>query len=233
MTRRTVAVLAVLALSALAGCTNTPATPASSSPATSGSPTQSPAAEVPRTIPASAFFEMPRDRARGGREPASGSQLPLKVCDDVLAPGPGVLASAVMMQAYKGPQDPPESIPSGVLYQTIRTYEGENAAAFLDRVRGGLADCTSYQDGGVTLKVKTAPLSGAGDEALTIDRSQPQLDLPGNPVGGEQTNRVVVVRMGAVVTILDDTEYERSSSDPAVVQVFVDEATKAIRSWLG
>ena len=234
MTHRPVAVLAGFAFAALGGCatTTTPATPSPAAATSSAPASGSSSLDAPRTIPESAFFDMPRDRARGERQKATGSQL-RAVCDDVFAPGAGVVASAVTMQPYKGPQDPPESIPAGVLYQTIRTYEKDNAAAFMNRVRDGLAACPSYQDGGVTLRVKSAPLPGVGDEALTVDRVQPQLDLPGNPVKGEQTNRTVVVRMGVVVTILDDTEYERSSSDPATVTVFVDEATKAIRAWLG
>ena len=50
---------------------------------------------------------------------------------------------------------------------------------------------------------------------------------------GEQTNRIVVMRFGAVVTVLYDGEYERSSSDPAVVATFVNDATKAIQNWRG
>jgi hypothetical protein len=177
---------------------------------------------------------MPADLWRDERTSAGGGQTLPQLCDEELAPGTGVVASATMRHLYKGPQDPPTTVPSGVLYQTIRLYDGDGAAQFMRRVRDGLADCASYQDGPATIRVKTAPLSGVGDEALTIDRVQPQRNLPGDlePGGGEQTNRVVVIRFGTVVTILNDTEYERSSSEPAIVEVFVREAARAIRSWL-
>ena len=156
------------------------------------------------------------------------------LCDRELAAGPGVVASAAMKHLYKAPDDPPGNIPAGVLYQSIRSYQADNAARFMDRLRDGLADCTSYRAGSTTIDVRTAPLAGVGDEALTIDRVQPQRDLPGNPdpAGGQQTNRIVVIRIDAVVTILNDTEYERSSSDPAIVDIFVREATRAIHTWL-
>jgi hypothetical protein len=42
----------------------------------------------------------------------------------------------------------------------------------------------------------------------------------------------VVIRFGTVVTILNDTEYERTSSVPAIIEIFVREATHAIQTWL-
>lgn len=66
---------------------------------------------------------------------------------------------------------------------------------------------------------------------MTFDLVQPQTDLPGNPVGGEQVNRVVTIRVGDVVTVLRDTEYERSSGDPAVVADFARRAVAAIEDW--
>ena len=239
---RLLATLAALAAVAVGGCTATggattgqPGTPspASATPTASGG-SASRSAEAPRTIPASAFFEMPANLRRDERKPAGGGQTLPQLCDDELAPGTGVVASAAMMHVYKGPNDPPSNVPAGVLYQSIRSYEGNGAAQFMDRLRDGLADCASYRDGVATIRVRTAPLSGVGDEALTIDRVQPQRNLPGDldPAGGEQTNRVVVIRFGTVVTILNDTEYERTSSVPAIVEVFVREAAQAIRTWL-
>jgi hypothetical protein len=138
-----------------------------------------------------------------------------------------------MMNVYRQPDGPADAVPQGVLYQTIRSYGGDGAAAFMERARDGLADCRSYRNGTTTVKVRTKPLSGVADEALTIDLIQPQLDLPGNPTGGEQTNRVVVTRFGTVVTLLYDGEYERSSSIPELVDTFVREAAQAIRTWRG
>jgi hypothetical protein len=156
-----------------------------------------------------------------------------KLCDGELAAGTGAVASAAMLTVYKRPEDPADSVPHAVLYQTIRSYSGDNAAAFMDRLDKELPGCRSYKDGKATVKVKTAPLRSDADEAVTIDLVRPQTDLPGNPVKGEQTNRIVVMRFDSVVTVLYDAEYERSSSVPAIVDTFVREATKAIESWRG
>jgi hypothetical protein len=184
------------------------------------------------TIPVSAFFEMPTNMRRE-RQPSNGDAAVPKLCNRELAAGAGAVASAVMMNIYQGPNAPEGSIPDGVLYQTIRLYSGNSAAAYMNRVRAGLANCTSYRDGTSTVKVRSRALSGVADEAVTIDLVRPQLDLPGNPTGGEQTNRVVVMRFGTAVTVLYDAEYERSSSVPAYVDIFVREAAKAIRAWRG
>jgi hypothetical protein len=235
--RRLLTMLAVTAV-AVAGCSTTgdPA-PATSSPVSaaptataSGGVPASPSADAAPTIPASAFLAMPEDM-RADRQEADGAEAVPRLCDRELAAGEDVTASAAMMNVYRQPDAPADAVPHGVLFQTIRSYRGDGAAAFMDRARDGLADCASYRDGGNTVTVRTKPLTGVADEALTIDLIQPQLDLPGNPTGGEQTNRIVVMRFGTVVTVLYDGEYERSSSIPELVDTFVREAARAIRAW--
>ncbi len=229
--------LAAVTAVAVTGCGTGTTAPGASSQVTaaptataSGGVSASPSADAARTIPASAFFEMPEDMRRD-RQEAEGSVAVPELCDRELAAGDGVVASAAVMNLYQQPDGPADAVPQGVLYQTIRTYGGDGAAAFMDRVRDGLADCVSYRSGENTVKVRPKPLPGVADEALTIDLVQPQLDLPGNPTGGEQTNRVVVMRFGTAVTILYDGEYERSSTIPELVDTFVREAAKAIRAW--
>lgn len=241
--RRRTRIMVVTAATALAvaGCGTTgdtvTATPQTSGPAgtapaatASGDPAASASAGATPTIPASAFFEMPATMRRD-RGQAEGAAAVPELCDGELAPGDGVQASAAMMSSYTQPDDPADAVPHGVLYQTIRSYGGDGAAAFMDRARDGLADCTSYRQGESTVTVRSKPLSGVADEALTIDLVRPQLDLPGDPTGGEQTNRIVVMRSGSAVTVLYDGEYERSSSIPALVDTFTREAAKAIRAW--
>ena len=233
--------LAALTAVAVTGCS------ANGGSGTSASGTSSPVTAAPtgaasvevsaspdaaRTIPATAFFEMPA-KMRRERQAAEGSAAVPKLCGGELAAGDGVVASAAMRSLYEGPDAPEGSVPHGVLFQTIRSYSGDGATAFMERARDGLADCKSYRSSENTIKVRTKPLSGAADEALTVDLVQPQLDLPGDPTGGEQTNRVVVMRFGSVVTVLYDSEYERSSSEPEYVDTFVAEAAKAIRGWRG
>lgn len=241
--RQLLALLACFAAVAVGGCAATngvttgqpgPPSPISATPTpTVGPGSASGSAQAPRTIPASAFFQMPTGLRRDDHRPVQGSQTLPRLCNQELAPGTGVVVSTAVMHVYKGPNDPP-STTRGVLYQTIRSYDGDGATQFMNRIRSDLAACASYQDGNVTVRVRTAPLSGVGDEALIIDRVQPQRNLPGDlePAGGEQTNRAVVIRFGTVVTILNDTEYERSSSTPATVDIFIREATQAIRTWL-
>ncbi len=243
MVYRSSSLLALAVMTAVAGCGSTGGagtTAAGTSSQVTAAPTGSaaggasaaPPAGAARTIPAAAFFEMPAKMGRE-RKQADGSAAVPQLCDRELAAGDGVLASAAMMSVYQQPDAPAGSVPQGVLYQTIRSYGGDSAVAFMNRARDGLAGCASYRNGENTIKVRTKPLSGVADEALTIDLVQPQLDLPGDPTGGEQTNRVVVMRLGTVVTVLHDTEYERSSSIPGLVDTFVREAAEAIRAWRG
>jgi hypothetical protein len=220
-----------------AGTATTAAPPTSSRATAAPAPTASaPSSPAPttgtaRTIPASAFIEMPKNMRREERRAAEGSAAVPKLCNRELAAGDGVVASAAMMTLYKRPDDPAGSVPHGILYQTIRSYEGDGATRFMDRARDGLAKCKSFSTGKYAVKVRTKPLSGAADEALTIDLVQPQLDLPGDPTGGDQTNRIVVLRFGTAVSVLYDSEYERSSSVPELVGTFTREAAKAIRAW--
>jgi hypothetical protein len=241
--RRALPAIAVVTALTVTGCGTTDgagptSTGTASQPVTAPAVTGSGKVAVPpssaatRTIPSTAFFEMPGNMRRE-RRPAEGSAAVPELCDRELAAGDGVVASAAMMSLYKQPDDPAGSVPQGVLYQTIRAYSGDAAAAFLDRARDGLAECDSYRNGETTVTVRTKPLPGVADEALTIDLVQPQLDLPGNPTGGEQANRVVVMRFGTTVTVLYDSEYERSSSIPELVDTFIEEAAKAIRAWRG
>ncbi|MBL7253262.1 hypothetical protein [Paractinoplanes lichenicola] len=206
--------------------------PASSPPSAVAAAGSAPSPSAAQTIPASAFFQMPGDMKRE-QQKADGATAVPKLCGRELAAGKGVVASAALMNLYQAPEAPEGSVPQGILYQTIRSYEGDSAAAFMDRARDGLAACKSYKTAENTVKVQTKPLPGTADEALHINLVQPQLDLPGNPTGGTQTNTVVVLRFGSVITILNDAEYERSSSDHDFVLIFTDEATKAIRSWRG
>jgi hypothetical protein len=236
-------VLIIAAASVVAGCSSTGTTgttPAGTSSQGVGGPagtasvgtSPAPSGGAARTIPASAFFQMPANMRRE-RMAADGAKAVPELCDRELAAGAGVVASAAMMNIYQQPTDQAGSVPHGVLYQTIRSYDADGAAEFMDRARADLAGCTSYGSGKNKVKVQSKPLSGVADEALTIDLVRPQLDLPGEPTGGNQTNRVVVIRSGTVVTVLNDTEYERSSSIPALVDTFVRESTKAITAWRG
>ncbi|GAA0522082.1 hypothetical protein Ade02nite_63530 [Paractinoplanes deccanensis] len=228
--------LAATTAVAIGGCGSTTTSPSAPSSQASDAPavetSAAPSSFAPRTIPATAFLQLPETMRRDHKK-ADGSAAVPRLCDGELAAGAGVVASAAMMNTYQQPDAPAGSVPHGLLYQTIRSYDGDEAHAFMQRARDGLADCKTYKSNENTITVRTKQLSGAADEALTIDLVQPQLDLPGNPTGGEQTNRIVVMRFGTVVTILFDDEYERSSSDPKLVDTFVQEAEKAIHTWRG
>ncbi|MEV4342940.1 hypothetical protein AB0J83_00470 [Actinoplanes sp. NPDC049596] len=234
MAARSPVLLSMLAAVAVAGCSTAegagaPVAAASSQAGVAPSATGATAA---RTIPATAFYTMPEGMRREQRK-AEGSDAVPELCDRELAPGDGVVASAAMMNLYQTPDSPEGSVPHGMLYQTIRSYDGDGATAFMERARDGLAGCQSFKTGESTVRVRTKALPGAADEALTIDLVRPQLDLPGDPTGGEQTNKVVVMRFGTVVTVLYDDEYERSSSIPQLVDTFVDGSAKAIKAWRG
>ncbi|WP_089255474.1 hypothetical protein [Asanoa hainanensis] len=183
-------------------------------------------------IPISAFLELPKHLSHGEtRTRVEVEEAVPRLCGGEFASRGETAASAAVLSVHGLPGDEPGTIPAGVLYQTIRTYSGDGAAAFMGRLRSDLASCESYTRDGVAFRTRTAALSGVGGEALTIDVIQPQTDLPGNPVGGSQTNRAVVIRVGDTVTILWDAEYERSSSKPEVVADFARRAVAAIEAW--
>ncbi len=242
--RLTAAVLVTVL--AVAGCERAgsgDAGGASPSPASPASPTGAPVTSTPTppattsepaptVIPVAAFLAVPKEMRHGDiRTRADFENAVPEMCGDEFASGGATAASASVMSAYGRRGDPAGSIPSGVLYQTIRTYQGDGGAAFLERLGDDMASCTAYKRQGVSFKARTQALRGVGDEALTIDIIQPQTDLPGNPIGGEQTNRAVVIRVGDTVTILWDAEYERSSSDAKVVAEFARGAVAAIKDW--
>jgi hypothetical protein len=239
--RRLSVAAALVAVLAVAGCLRagsgnaggagpSSAPPVTSAPAPTAATSQP--APAPTVIPVGAFLALPKEMRAGDiRTRAEFDNAVPRLCGGEFASGGATAASASVMSAYRRRGNPADSIPSGVLYQTIRTYPGDGAAAFMERLRDDMDSCTAYRRQGVSFKARTRPLPGVGDEALTIDVVQPQTDLPGNPVGGEQTNRAVTIRVGDTVTILWDAEYERSSSDATVVADFARGAVVAIKDW--
>ncbi|GIF63432.1 hypothetical protein Ais01nite_14670 [Asanoa ishikariensis] len=188
---------------------------------------------APTVIPVRAFMALPEEMRFG--QIRVGTQFDRAVpplCGGEFAAGRMAAATAAVVSAYQLRDEPSEgSLWPGVVYQTIRTYNGSGSAAFMRGLRADLASCTSFTRAGVPFRVRTAALSGVGDEALTIDLIQPQTDLPGNPIGGDQINRIVVIRVGDTVTILWDAPYENSSSKPAVVADFARRAVDTIHVW--
>ncbi|MEV4539825.1 hypothetical protein AB0J82_39235 [Asanoa sp. NPDC049518] len=190
------------------------------------------ASAAPTVIPLGAFLALPEDMRHGDiRVRVEVEQALPRLCGGEFASRGATAASASVMSVHGMRRDPPGTVPSGVLYQTIRTYDGDGASAFMRRLRADLASCESFKRDGSVFRVRTAALDRVGDEALTIDLVQPARDLPGNLVEGFQTNRAAVIRIGDTVTILWDAEYERSNSEPAVVADFARRAVAAIDAW--
>jgi hypothetical protein len=157
---RTRLVLATLTAVAVGGCgaaTSSSTGSATATPAVSGS---SASGQASTTIPTSAFFEMPADLRRDERTPAGGDHTLPRLCNAELASGTGIAASAVMMHIYKGPNDPPTNVPAGVLYQIIRLHSADTATEFMNRVRDRMAACTTIRTEGITVQVRTNPLTG-------------------------------------------------------------------------
>ena len=240
MRRQFLVIVGSCAVLALAGCekavpVGSTDTTASTAPASLPNPSSagsSPGpAPAPTVIPIDAFLALPKEMRHGDiRTRAEVEQAVPRLCGGEFS-SRGAAAGAAVRSDYVQPDSPPGSIPSGVLYQTIRTYQGEGAAAFMVRLRAELKSCPTFERDGTRFRVRTGTLAGVGDEALTIDVVQPQTDLPGNPVGGEQTNRAVGIRVGDTITILWDSEYERSSSEPSIVTDFARRAVATIRQW--
>jgi hypothetical protein len=225
----------VLILAASAAACASPRTP----PAAASGP-ETPTAATPRATPAATTTENPDGvipveafadpaiamRAGPVRERVSDRDaLPALCGGGAFSAGDDATARASVRSFYKRPEDPTGSVPHGVLYQTITSYRADGARRFMTRVRGGLRACPSYRAGGLPVRVRVFDFGDRlADDSIRVDvvveRGKRQ-----------QTNVVVVLRHGDVVTVLRDQGWEGTSSVPGIVDSFLRDALIKLDAW--
>lgn len=211
--------------------------PSSGSPSP-GTPTPPPAAAdpagVPTVIPEGAFFIQPENTQKGeGPRSADhdGPVLP-SLCDANLSSDESIVRRRTMGHLYGLPQDPAENLPHGIIVQTITSYREGAAEIFMTQLGRAVRQCPRGAEGDLIARYALIGATDGGDESLLIQVETGQLNFEGNPAG-TAVHQVSVVRVGAVVTVLRDTGWEGTETDPALLDAFTGLAVTAIEEWLG
>ncbi|MEV4822143.1 hypothetical protein [Micromonospora sp. NPDC049274] len=198
------------------------------------SPTNQPSASTstPTTIPTSAFVELPAELRKLPRRTTPVEEALPKLCANEFGTGGRqVTASAAMTVTYKKPGEPDDYTPQGMIHQTIFTFEGDGATAYMRRLRSAVEACPSYDQGGNPVKVASKPLSGAGDEAVLVSLTWAATSLNGERTGGTTSTQIAVARVDGVVTVFNDQGWEGSSGNPETLDRTVRDGVKTIDAW--
>ena len=204
--------------------------PSPASPTPLASPSDGPGAARPATpVPERAFFLLPEEmRKDPTRAETTADQALPPICRDGFAEDDKVTARESVYSAYQTPGAPADFVPLATVSQTITAYRDGGAAEFMDRLRGIVADCDSYDQGDVTVTFEVLDPPAAGDEAVYLLRTWP----PGDETRPNPSEaRIVVIRVGDVVTVLFDQGWEMADSDPAYVAQLIPMAVGAIEDW--
>ncbi|RQX00881.1 hypothetical protein DLJ59_20150 [Micromonospora inaquosa] len=241
-TRRALALLPLLGTIALAAaCTTTDDPPGSAPPTTapttasaSASPTDppSPSASTRVTIPTSAFVELPAELRKSPRRTTPvADALPTLCGNEFGTGGRQVTASAAMTVTYQTAGAPDSNVPQGMIHQTIFTFDGAGASAYLDRLRTAVQACPSYDQAGNRVTVKSEVLPGVGGEALLLTRTWPETSLNGERTGDAASSQIAVARVDSAVTVFNDQGWEGTSGNPAILDRVVRDGVRAIDAW--
>ncbi|MET8357599.1 hypothetical protein [Micromonospora sp. NPDC005171] len=241
-TRRALVLVPLLGAIALAAaCTTTedppgsaPATTAPTVPSASAPPTDppSPSASTRVTIPTSAFVELPAELRKSPRRTTPVEEALPKLCGNEFGTGGRqVTASAAMTVTYQKAGEPSSNVPQGMIHQTIFTFDGAGASAYLDRLRTAVQACPSYDQAGIRVTVKSEVLTGVGGEALLLTRTWPETSLNGERTGGTASSQIAVARVDNTATVFDDQGWEGTSGNPAILDRVVRDGVRAIDAW--
>ncbi|WP_328380613.1 hypothetical protein OHQ88_17120 [Micromonospora zamorensis] len=212
-------------------------TPSSAAPTTVGAATNpsdppSSSASAPATIPTSAFVELPTELRKSPRRTTPVEEALPKLCANEFGTGGRqVTASAAMTVTYKKAGEPETNVPQGMIHQTIFTFEGDGASAYMARLRTAVQACPSYDHFGSPGTVKSRALSGVGDEALLLDRTWAATNLNGDRTGGSSSSQIAVARVDTTVTVFDDQGWEGTNGDPAMVDRVLRDGVRTIDAW--
>ncbi|TNH25992.1 hypothetical protein FHG89_22070 [Micromonospora orduensis] len=208
------------------------ASPTTASAGTSPADPPSATASAPTTIPTSAFVELPAELRKSPRRTTPVAEALPKLCGNEFGTGGRqVTASAAMTVTYKKSGEPDTNVPQGMIHQTIFTFDGDGAVAYLQRLRDAVRACPSYDQGGNPVAVKSRALPGVGDDALLVSRTWAETSLNGERTGGDASSQIAVARVDGVVTVFDDQGWEGSSGNPDILDRTVRDGVRTIDAW--
>lgn len=184
------------------------------------------------TIPTSAFVELPAELRKSPRRTTPVEEaLPTLCGNEFGTGGRQVTASAAMTVTYQKAGEPSSNVPQGMIHQTIFTFDGAGASAYLDRLRTAVQACPSYDRSGSRVTVTSKVLAGVGNEALLLTRTWPEMSLNGERTGGTASSQIAVARVDSTVTVFDDEGWEGTSGNPAILDRVVRDGARAIDAW--
>ncbi|MEV4621568.1 hypothetical protein AB0J74_23020 [Asanoa sp. NPDC049573] len=215
------------------GPTNTPSPSATAAPSPVPTPPPSVTSAQPSitTIPDRAFLVVPRDMRRdeiGVQSPPRDEQVPA-LCDDPLAADDAMTVRRSRQTYYQAQDAPAGSTPEGSVTETISAYRAGGAAVVMRRLRTELATCGKAAEGDITYTITTDRKPRYGDDAVHIVEA---MSIPPDRANNSPSNhRIVVVRVGDVVTVLTLRPWEQWQVDRDDAELFARLAVEAIDDW--
>jgi hypothetical protein len=206
------------------------APPSSPSALPPSSPSKEPTMTEPVTsVPDRAFFLLPEEMRKGTTRVASTPDEALPpICRDAFALDDKATARRSVYSTYQAPGTPADYVPLATVQQTITAYRDGGAEEFMTRFRDVAADCDTFDQGDVEVTFEVLDPPAAGDEAVYLLRTWPATGET-NPTPAQA--RIVVIRVGDVVTVLFDRGWENADSDPEYVSQLIPLAVEAIEDW--
>ncbi|MET7670559.1 hypothetical protein [Micromonospora luteifusca] len=175
---------------------------------------------------------MPSELRKSPRRATPVEEALPKLCGNEFGTGGRqVTASAAMTLTYKTAGDTEGHVPGGLIHQTIFTFDGDGATAYMARVRTAVEACPSYTQLENSTTVKSQILPGVGDEALLVTRTWPNANLNGTRTGGNGSSQIVVARVDTAVTVFDDQGWEGTSGNPTIMDRVVRDGAKTLDAW--
>lgn len=128
----------------------------------------------------------------------------------------------------------PGNPPDGTFYQTITAYRSDGAKRFMRQLRDAVNACPTQTLDGVSYRQRLLPGSSYGDQSLLFEVRYPAFFGDGEPTGAEDVRLVSVVRVGTVVTVLNQRGWEPGwpPVQRSVFEDFTRTASARLRSWL-
>ncbi|HEV7706820.1 MAG TPA: hypothetical protein VGP16_01355 [Asanoa sp.] len=208
-------------------------TTAPSTPPASSTPPRSPSTQPPiTTIPDRAFLVLPRDMRRP--EISVDTDLPRDeqvpgLCDDPLAADPTMTVRRSKKTYYQAQNAPGGSTPEGSFTQTISAYRAGGAADVMRRLRTELANCKTHTVRNIKFTVSTDRKPNYGDDAIHIVEA---MTIPPDRTNNSPSNhRIVVIRVGDVVTVITLLPWEQWEVNQSDAELFARLAVEAIDDW--
>ncbi|WP_433127053.1 hypothetical protein ACQPWW_29605 [Micromonospora sp. CA-240977] len=225
--------------SATAGSPSAPPTTPSRNPGTSSASPQvtSASPQTPVSIPDRAFFTLP---------PVNRTDTAPKFVDRDVLPGlcgadfpsdAAIVQRRTRSLVFKLPEENIDgNAPDGTYTHTITIYRAGRADDAMNELRRAVRECPEQErpagDASVLSRQRLLGSTGYGDESVLFETREPNVDINGDPTGGENVRLVRAIRIGDVVTVLWEIGWETGSSPRTQVDADSRRAVTAIRAWL-